>query len=179
YLWDDTCCINKSVVGEHQESLAMMGDWYTNAEFCITYLGTETSCFKSIKNPWWSTRGWTLQELVLSRKAHFYNNKWELLQPDAGISKADIDEAIAKFSRIPIEEVCRGGSSSTLHGFDIMHLMSRRQLTVPTDQAYALMGMLGVKFQAFHAEGISMALSRLICEYVIATNDVSVFNWFG
>jgi hypothetical protein len=24
YVWIDTCCINKSVVGEHVESLAMM-----------------------------------------------------------------------------------------------------------------------------------------------------------
>lgn len=81
YIWNDTCCINKSVVGEHQESLAMMGEWYSNAEFCVVHIDTppdfttpwdplETwrafrknvpfvptpQSFDEIVNPNWSTR---------------------------------------------------------------------------------------------------------------------------
>jgi hypothetical protein len=35
YLWDNTCCINKAVVGEHNESLATMDEWHRNVEFRI------------------------------------------------------------------------------------------------------------------------------------------------
>jgi hypothetical protein len=42
-----------------------------------------------------------------------------------------------------------------------------------------LMGVLGVKFAAFHAEGPTKALCRLLDEVVITTNDVSIFNWGG
>jgi hypothetical protein len=41
------------------------------------------------------------------------------------------------------------------------------------------MGLLGVKFPAFQAEGLTKALSRLLDEVIITSNDVSVFNWTG
>lgn len=41
------------------------------------------------------------------------------------------------------------------------------------------MGILGVRFPAFPAEGLTKALARSMDEVVIASNDVSVFNWSG
>ncbi|KAI0442211.1 heterokaryon incompatibility protein-domain-containing protein [Xylaria telfairii] len=60
-----------------------------------------------------------------------------------------------------------------------MALMCPRDATEEIDRAYGLMGMLGVRFPTFKAEGLTKALSRLLDEVVITSNDVSVFNWSG
>ncbi|KAI0536342.1 hypothetical protein GGR58DRAFT_475722 [Xylaria digitata] len=60
-----------------------------------------------------------------------------------------------------------------------MALMCPRDATEEIDRAYGLMGMLGVRFPTFKAEGLTKALSRLLDEVVISSNDVSVFNWSG
>jgi hypothetical protein len=107
YLWNDTCCINKGDANELTESLAMMGQWYNNADFCLVHLDTPDSTewvstwektedqnydsFSAIVNaavnspldakeiPKWSTRGWTLQELVLSKMTFYVNSGWKTL----------------------------------------------------------------------------------------------------
>lgn len=110
YLWNDTICINKQDANELNESLALMGEWYGNAEFCLVHIDTpnfewvETldnldrprvhrnySCFQELREsdginkprPKWSTRGWTLQELVLPKMAFFVNSLWEPLERSA------------------------------------------------------------------------------------------------
>ena len=396
YLWIDTCCINKAIIGEHVDTLARMGEWYTNAEFCLVHLDSgktdkewdkweewvkewdrwvasqtkismsltarkppsiekpNFASFNEIRTPSWATRGWTLQELVLSKISFYINDLWKPLhrpienlgryyylcsfldeyisgnlddddgseeiirtnddRHDPNMNRAlhlisilnflgvefpnDIDDVTAKaqisksvdqaserleiqlkldleatescgrstrdfgitspglqydtsslkpriarsidkvsegltgkgntlysvvrglgfispqwltktnikflidtliedlvmvtkdaikkdkqligdFSNIPASESCRGSRRSKLSAFEVMHRASRRECTVQTDQAYSLMGILGVKFAAFHAEGLTKALSRLIDEIVIASNDISVFNWSG
>jgi len=98
YLWNDTCCINKADANELTESLAMMGQWYNNADFCLVHLDTPEwtewlstwdlpkqlpeanfDSFDKIKDPKWATRGWTLQELVLSKMTFYVNNLWKPL----------------------------------------------------------------------------------------------------
>ncbi|KAJ5656530.1 hypothetical protein N7507_008480 [Penicillium longicatenatum] len=360
YVWLDTCCINKADGGELTESLALMGDWYENADFCLVHVDTprdertwieEWEHWKDpLHNPVpvnmrgfeqigsngnspeeksqfqieWATRGWTLQELVLSKVTYYVNSHWEklvrpievigpfyFLQPflsqffrhpfvdkhkkisdeqmeelkkllsrpspndekpkpfleegmspakeisvmlqvlgfyapngirpktaDAQIGKAVLDaadrlpdilskllpdissahclsnltnnqtnqndriavfihllrelanktdktiledrKAIAAFSKIR-------NLTNWINGHDFMDssasssliTAAERVTTVATDQAYSLMGILGVRFPAFPAEGLPKALARLLDEVVISYNDVSVFNWFG
>jgi hypothetical protein len=106
YLWNDTICINKGDANELNVSLAMMGEWYNNADFCLVHLDTPESTewvdtwehleakaekpnfgeFGDIKEPNWATRGWTLQELVLSKMAFFVNSLWQpLTRPEEGL----------------------------------------------------------------------------------------------
>ncbi|TGO44787.1 hypothetical protein BOTNAR_0743g00010 [Botryotinia narcissicola] len=352
YLWNDTICINKGDANEQNESLAIIVQWYNNAEFCLVHLDTSSSTewvstwhsinmdsprkwasdsnfikFKDVKSPKWSTRGWTLQELVLSKMAFYVNNLWEPLprvveglgpyyyhcsylqqhipEQDAinapiearsflsnlenlkslmdtsekityfdstegleksrriigilvylgvqfpgemnddnsgayirdAISRAGYDiesrinmetptaknlrklfttlgfnlnrnsiraqvrtlikllirklvddcspaiEAdrikVSEFTNVPPPECCRGLSRPTLPAHDTLSLASYRECTVPIDRVYSLMGVLGVKFSAFHAEGPTKALCRLLDEVVITTYDVSIFNWAG
>ncbi|KAJ5735254.1 uncharacterized protein N7483_000379 [Penicillium malachiteum] len=123
YLWLDTCCVDKSDSGELTKSLALMGEWYANADFCVVHLDTENAEddwmeewkiydidfttenwmddwktrinqtpawthkanvleFNEIKdaNIRWATRGWTLQELVLSKMTFFFNSQWAELK---------------------------------------------------------------------------------------------------
>lgn len=109
YLWNDTCCIKKTDYGELVDSLSLMGDWYTNAAFCLVHLDT-APCDDEWNDEWkrylesteeklalpdpniekyseilkgkpaWSTRGWTLQELVLSKTTFYVNSAWERLE---------------------------------------------------------------------------------------------------
>ncbi len=36
--WNDTCCIDKTNPAELTESLSIMGDWYSHAEFCLVHI---------------------------------------------------------------------------------------------------------------------------------------------
>ncbi|KAI1376006.1 hypothetical protein F4677DRAFT_454623 [Hypoxylon crocopeplum] len=361
YLWIDSCCINRGDDGEYAKSISAMGEWYKNAEFCLVHLDTKRDVPKDSLEDWqvlktaipppqpnitsyadiithkpeWSTRAWTLQELVMSRTTFYVNSSWELLSrpveylgpwyylfpfvslytgidtnnpftsvleergstaslvevldrsdiqyhlendnpSNDAISMAqklitmfeimdlriprDIDTETAR-SRIA-QSVYIAASSLTASGQDVtsdgrrlldnilevlrphmsssrvyslaeraryainillqclvdlienpvledrsyiaafgnvpnlepwrkglersrfsthktMSLVCGRDATVMTDRAYCLMGMLGVRFPTFLAEGLTKALSRLLDEVVIASNDVSVFNWSG
>ncbi|EHK19421.1 uncharacterized protein TRIVIDRAFT_132265 [Trichoderma virens Gv29-8] len=111
YIWSDTCCIDKKNYGELSQSLSLMGDWYSNAEFCLVHLDTNwreadaiadwlkfgrdvknnevmpntatTSnirSFPEIKSTIeWASRAWTLQELVMSKMTFFVNSEWKPL----------------------------------------------------------------------------------------------------
>ncbi|KAF7630205.1 hypothetical protein AFLA_010833 [Aspergillus flavus NRRL3357] len=89
-------------------------------------------------------------------------------------------EHIARFSKVQcLKSWSRGTGRATFFAHSVMNLASARECTVPTDIAYSLMGILGVRFPAFPAEGLTKALARSMDEVVIASNDVSVFNWSG
>lgn len=97
-------------------------------------------------------------------------------------SAADIQEdqrIIAGFTNVPPSECCRGLRKSSHSAHDVLSLAAFRECTVPIDRVYSLMGVLSVKFAAFHAEGPTQALCRLLDEVVITTNDISIFNWAG
>ncbi|PKY00022.1 hypothetical protein P168DRAFT_222699, partial [Aspergillus campestris IBT 28561] len=345
YVWLDTCCINKRDSYEMTESLALMGDWYANADFCLVHLDTPRSDASWIEE-WkywkmpshvpvelninrftdiatngrdgdntvkaqveWATRGWTLQELVLSKMTYFVNSHWQHLErpievigpfyflcpfihrylkhpfvrglgkppvevihkleqhllsnskhemprerqlvlvlekigfvpprdlrdttAEAQVGKAVLTAArmsptildeltsdalvdpssdyldlrgrialvnylladlvsitgaeivndrqrISAFSKIGhLRNWVAGTGLLDSSASSVLITASDRQTTVLTDKAYSLMGILGVRFSAFPAEGLPKALSRLLDEVVITYNDVSVFNWTG
>lgn len=87
---------------------------------------------------------------------------------------------VAAFGKVQNLELWRKGLiRSRFSTHNAMALLSGRNATIVTDFAYCLMGMLGVRFPVFPAEGLTKALSRLLDEVVISSNDVSVFNWTG
>ncbi|KAI1769709.1 hypothetical protein GGR53DRAFT_12922 [Hypoxylon sp. FL1150] len=361
YLWIDSCCINRADDGEYVKSISAMGEWYKNAEFCLIHLDTRRNIpidpltdwqimmstieppgpnivqFKDILDykPEWSTRAWTLQELVMSKATFYVNSAWELLSRPvdtigpwyhlspfaylytsvdtnnpyssvfsggnnttllaealdksgvqyrlqelppgeesliiarklivildtlefrlprdiemetarsritqsvyiavSGLTASSEDQVsdgkrllncilealqpylsdsreyslaerarhainvllkslvgllevpiiydrsyVAAFGKVQNLELWRKGLiRSRFSTHNAMSLLSGRNATVVTDFAYCLMGMLGVRFPVFPAEGLTKALSRLLDEVVISSNDVSVFNWTG
>ncbi|KAM0255547.1 hypothetical protein ACHAQJ_005694 [Trichoderma viride] len=87
---------------------------------------------------------------------------------------------IAEFGNITLLESWVEGTRR--HGFttqEVMTLACERKTTKPFDRAYSLMGILGVRFATFPAEGYEKALCRLLDETIATHNDVSVFNWAG
>ncbi|UKZ69331.1 uncharacterized protein TrAtP1_010341 [Trichoderma atroviride] len=87
---------------------------------------------------------------------------------------------IAEFGNITLLDSWVDGTRR--HGFttqEVMTLACKRRTTKSFDRAYSLMGILGVRFPTFPAEGYEKALCRLFDETVTTHNDVSVFNWAG
>ncbi|KAH0493362.1 hypothetical protein TgHK011_000036 [Trichoderma gracile] len=366
YIWSDTCCIDKQNHGELSNSLSLMGDWYSNADFCLVHLDTNwreadaiddlrkfqgekddgradkvpaaapkpnIRRFKEIPSSIeWATRAWTLQELVMSKMTYFANSEWQPLSrpaealgyiyplipfialhtggPDAAkalrwntgdfaaiasylreddvtfirdtllndgsdsedqleadsvresiqivailnalgfrfpanltvetaasaISRAvylatsDLVErnsqescdkrmglmtklkallneesneeiinfliaylaaktrnlivkdrcSIAKFGHVEqLKTWKRGIARSGFPAHLVLLLSGSRNATVAVDHVYSLMGIMGVRFPSFHAEGYAKALCRLLDEVIVSYNDVSVFNWAG
>ncbi|KAH6603835.1 hypothetical protein Trco_007281 [Trichoderma cornu-damae] len=87
---------------------------------------------------------------------------------------------IAEFGNITLLEPWIEGTQR--YGFttqEVMTLACERKTTKSFDRAYSLMGILGVRFPTFPAEGYQKALCRLLDETITTHNDVSVFNWTG
>ncbi|KAL6855645.1 hypothetical protein J3F83DRAFT_753800 [Trichoderma novae-zelandiae] len=87
---------------------------------------------------------------------------------------------IAEFGNVTLLDSWIDGTQR--YGFttqEVMSLASERRTTKPFDRAYSLMGILGVRFPTFSAEGCEKALCRLLDETITTHNDVSVFNWTG
>ena len=92
YAWIDTCCIDKKSSAELSESINSMYRWYEEAWECYVYLADLT--VSQVRTPRsqgdriiqiefskarWFTRGWTLQELLASRKMYFYDRDWKII----------------------------------------------------------------------------------------------------
>lgn len=87
---------------------------------------------------------------------------------------------IAQFGKVEQLDSWKSGTARTSFSTHrVMSLACNRETTVATDRAYSLMGLLGVRFPTFKAEGLPKALTRLFDEALISSNDVSVFNWTG
>ncbi|KAK4040098.1 hypothetical protein C8A01DRAFT_15996 [Parachaetomium inaequale] len=87
---------------------------------------------------------------------------------------------IAEFGQVQQLDTWQQGTSRM--GFSaqsVLELSGKRKATVATDRSYSLMGVMGVRFPVFPAEGSVKALARLLDEVVITRNDISVFNWTG
>ena len=192
YLWADNCCINKADNAELAEALSNMGAWYANAALCIVYLDdcylTENDLkdpqkpATSVKRPRWGNRGWTLQEIIMSKEARLYNGNWEhIFYTGSGWKSWNplIADKISRLCNVPKPFICYNQKPDCATAV-ILHLASRRKSTRPEDAVYSLQGVLGVRITADYGEGFRKALARLFDELIRSgTADASIFNWKG
>ncbi|KAJ5325755.1 uncharacterized protein N7506_008857 [Penicillium brevicompactum] len=115
----------------------------------------------------------------LTEKVTLFNDLLYALAELTSEQILDDRRFIAGFSNVKNMTNWIGGSLGDCSASTSLVAASQRVTTVSTDQAYSLMGILGVRFAAFPAEGLPKALARLLDEVVISYNDVSVFNWTG
>ncbi|THU97861.1 HET-domain-containing protein [Dendrothele bispora CBS 962.96] len=162
YIWIDTCCIDK---GDHDDvvrNIKSMYAYYQNAEVCYTYLadvdGFPSSSFENSK---WFHRGWTLQELLAPSYVVFFDQAWNRIG-----SKDELKNEIATVTTIP-KDVLSG--ERPIHDVDPLTRMTwavGRETTKPQDQAYCLLGLLGVSIDPDYDEDVRMSFERLRTVFV-------------
>ncbi|KAM5538736.1 hypothetical protein V8D89_007458 [Ganoderma adspersum] len=83
WIWNDTCCIDKTSSAELSEAIGSMYRYYSLAKVCFAYLADVSGDNGRIPGKefrWsrWHERGWTLQELLAPRLVVFMSRDWFL-----------------------------------------------------------------------------------------------------
>ncbi|KAF7535338.1 hypothetical protein G7054_g5418 [Neopestalotiopsis clavispora] len=178
YAWIDTCCINKANPAETSESINSMFKWYARADtICYAYLfdcpadADVHDLMSEFAASKWFTRAWTLQELVAPREVVFYSQNWG----DLG-KKTSLSFFISFITGID-EDMLNG--TVVLESLSVAKRMSwaaDRQVTIPEDRAYSLMGLFDVNMPTLYGEG-EKAFLRLQEEIMKYSDDHSLFAW--
>ncbi|EIW78783.1 HET-domain-containing protein [Coniophora puteana RWD-64-598 SS2] len=177
WVWNDTCCIDKSSSSELSEAINSMFLWYSRADICYAYLQDVSSDAPDIKPRFresrWYTRGRTLQELIAPDLLIFVSAEWEIL-----CDKAEEASLVAEITKIP-EAVLR--KEVELDDISVAQRMSMswaatRETTRVEDRAYSLLGIFGVNLPTLYGEGPEA--SRRLQEEIMRTSiDTSLFAW--
>ncbi|KAI0648593.1 hypothetical protein C8Q79DRAFT_582841 [Trametes meyenii] len=184
WLWDDTCCIDKTSSAEHSEAINSMFMWYRDAKLCLTYLGDVPSADKprahnsSFRKSRWFTRGWTLQELVASNADMvFLTSDWT----EIGTCR-DLAELLESITGIPQMLL----ASPHPHRLYLVYQTSvakrmswaaGRKTSRREDRAYSLLGIFAVNMPVIYGEGGSKAFRRLQLEIIRQSRDYTIFAW--
>jgi hypothetical protein len=179
WAWCDTCCIDKSSSAELSESINSMFQWYMKADVCYVYLADvlaskdNRNTMDQLRVSRWFTRGWTLQELLAPKKVFFYDKNWEFIG-----SKSILIEDLTDISGINFGAL---SSPWTLPSYSIatrMSWASKRITTRTEDQAYCMLGILGVNMPLLYGEGQN-AFRRLQEQLISISDDESIFAHSG
>jgi hypothetical protein len=172
YAWIDTCCIDKRSSSELSEAINSMFRWYAEAAVCYVLL--EDVRAEEMPQAKWFTRGWTLQELIAPREVEFFDYEWQPVGTRSSLIK--------ELSRITgIDEEALQGHTSTdfIREASIAKRMSwaaGRETTRKEDEAYCLLGLLGVQIPLQYGER-EQAFQRLQEEIMRVSTDQSIFAW--
>ncbi|OQO10794.1 hypothetical protein B0A48_04094 [Cryoendolithus antarcticus] len=183
YLWVDTCCIDKTSSAELSESINSMYAWYQQAVGCYAYLsdvpGDCPVLTDASEHHWkhafvdsvWFGRGWTLQELIAPKIVHFFGAEWNYL----GVM-TDLVQTIAGSTAVHSKLL---SGECELEAFSMaqrLSWMAGRKTTRIEDEAYCLLGLLGVNMPLLYGEG-RRAFTRLQEEVIRSNDDLSIFAW--
>ncbi|KAI1862489.1 hypothetical protein JX265_009203 [Neoarthrinium moseri] len=174
HAWIDTCCIDKSSSAELTEAINSMFNWYRESANCYVYLTdlAETeSLDEKLSRCRWSSRGWTLQELIAPPKLEFYDAQWKYRG-----TKAEFSDLLSEATGVN-----EGILTGTQNLADVpvgrrMSWASTRRTTRVEDMAYSLLGIFGVNMALIYGER-ERSFVRLQEEIIKITNDLSIFAW--
>ncbi|TBU61553.1 heterokaryon incompatibility protein-domain-containing protein [Dichomitus squalens] len=176
-VWVDSSCIDKTSSSELSEAINSMFKWYQHAGVCYAYLydvddddepRAPNSQFRRSR---WFSRGWTLQELLAPRVLVFISKGWRVLGTKAIL--ATVIEDVTGIERAILTHEASLDSVSVARRIS---WASRRQTTREEDEAYSLMGILGIHLPTIYGEG-RFAFIRLQEEVLKQTSDQSLFVW--
>jgi hypothetical protein len=153
YLWDDTCCIDKSSSAELSEAINSMWLWYRDAPICYAYL---EDVLLNVEDPHfdahfelsaWFTRGWTLQELIAPKHVNFYNKSWTLIG-----TRQTLRRSISEITGIDGDYLNHDRPLSAASVAKRMSWAAHRKTTRLEDIAYCLMGLFFVNMPMLYGE---------------------------
>ena len=153
------------------------------------------------KLPIWVSRGWTLQEMIASKRLRFYSKRWTLLEEadDRDTDEAEQNISISSFryrARLVDHRAndlwgnalvnTTGVPLADLTNFKVgtrdvrsrLLWAARRTTTKVEDMAYCLLGIFDISLPAMYGEGFR-AFFRLQEELMKRTGDMSLFDWCG
>lgn len=177
YLWDDTCCIDKSSSAELSEAINSMWVWYRDAAMCYAYLcdvvaTAEDAQFEAqVRSSGWFTRGWTLQELIAPKQVKFYNETWSFIG-----TRQTLHQITSDITGIDADYLNHARPLSSASIAMRMSWAAHRKTTRLEDSAYCLMGLFSVNMAMLYGEG-SRAFQRLQEEILRISDDESIFAW--
>lgn len=177
YLWDDTCCIDKSSSAELSEAINSMWVWYQKAAICYAYLCDVSLCAEDpdfeaqVRSSGWFTRGWTLQELIAPKHVDFYNETWTSIG-----TRKTLQQTISDITGIDADYLNHARPLNDASIAKRMSWAAHRKTTRLEDIAYCLMGLFAVNMPMLYGEG-SRAFQRLQEEILRNTDDESIFAW--
>ncbi|PIL33560.1 hypothetical protein GSI_04183 [Ganoderma sinense ZZ0214-1] len=177
WIWNDTCCIDKTSSTELSEAINSMFLWYSRAEVCFAYLeevdskrdlDAPGSAFRTAR---WHTRGWTLQELIAPSLVIFISRDWKPFG-----RKVDLAPLLEEITYIPSQVLTGERHISNISIAERMSWASKRSTTRVEDEAYSLMGLFNVNMPTIYGEG-RHAFRRLQHEIMKHSFDTSLFAW--
>lgn len=179
---------------ERPQLTSHLADYFSSMEDCKLK-------GKYRKLPIWMTRGWTLQEMIASKRLRFYSKRWTLLEEaedhDTDEAEAQICISSFRYRAQLIDHRANniwGDALGNTAGVAIEDLVdfrvgtrdvrsrltwaARRSTTKVEDMAYCLLGIFDVSLPAMYGEG-PRAFLRLQEEIMKRTGDTSLFDWCG
>ncbi|KAK8055348.1 hypothetical protein PG993_000575 [Apiospora rasikravindrae] len=172
YIWVDTCCIKKESSSELSEAINSMYTWYKNAARCYVYLeDVEHFTAEDFRKCRWSSRGWTLQELIAPADVRFYCKHWDFM-----FTKEECVFVLSETLGIR-PEILLTCDPSLASAAERMSWAARRVTTRPEDMAYCLLGIFDVNMPMLYGEGGIKAFIRLQGEIMKISDDQSLFAW--
>ncbi|KAM5543070.1 hypothetical protein V8D89_003454 [Ganoderma adspersum] len=178
WLWNDTCCIDKTNPAELSEALNSMFRWYACAEVCFAHLKDVTgdcdvkarcSAFETAR---WHSRGWTLQELITPSLVLFVSEDWKTIFGN----KVELAPLLERVTDVSLQVLRREVHPSAIGVAERMSWATTRSTTRVEDEAYCLMGLFGISMPTIYGEG-RQAFQRLQHEIMRQLFDTSLFAW--
>ncbi|TBU30967.1 hypothetical protein BD311DRAFT_161152 [Dichomitus squalens] len=171
-VWTDTCCINKADHTELVEIMNSMFDWYGLARVCYVYLPDVLDDHNGLFiESRWFTRKWTLQELIAPSIVLFFGRDWALLG-----SKNTLSSLVKEITGIDRKILALEQSVDDVPMANRMAWGSHRKSTRQEDEAYSMMGILGVSLQPMYGER-ETAFWRLQVEAYKRCPDHTLLAW--
>ena len=176
WIWNDTCCIDKSSSSELSEAINSMFRYYAMSQICYVYLADVPQA-DVVKDgvrfgiSTWHRRGWTLQELLAPRNVLFLSREWIPLG-----SKIDLADHLHTATGIPTSVLALERSTRDFSVAQRMSWASERTTTRVEDEAYSLLGLFEISMPILYGEG-RHAFLRLQEEIMRRSTDTTLLAW--
>lgn len=186
WIWNDTCCIDKTSSAALSEAINSMYKYYALADVCYAYLSDvpgraerqdlgqdlpDLAIITAFRASRWHLRGWTLQELLFPPNVLFLDREWEAFG-----SKIDLAVALEEITRIPAQVLRLEVRLESISIAGRMSWAAGRQTTRVEDEAYCLLGIFSITMSARYGEGRN-AFQRLQEEIMKQYLDTTLFAW--